>query len=181
MKQLATSFTSFFNGFCAMSRYGQKHLTGLILIIAAQVGFAQELGSLKKAKPFKVTGHVTAGEQYMADSRFELEQAFAFNISAGLNFSFFENFNIPLVFMWSDQQIYINRPQIRSFGLSPSYKWLTLHGGYRTYNLSPYMMNNRYVLVGGVDLNPGKLRLSFFYGDLAQGLNLFFHSTNVVV
>ncbi len=129
----------------------------------------------------KVTGNVTAGEQFMNDTRYDLERPFAFNFSAGVNFNLFNRIDVPFQFVYSNQQVNINRPQLRFFGLSPSYKWVRLHGGYRTYNISPYLLNNRYVLGGGIDLTPGKFRLSFFYGDMVQDLNLLFHQTNVDV
>lgn len=132
-------------------------------------------------KWFKFSGNVSAGEQFMADTRYDLGRPFAFNFSAGLNFNFFNKIDVPFQFVYSNQQVNINRPQLRFFGLSPTYKWVRLHGGYRTYNISPYLLNNRYVLGGGIDLTPGKFRLSFFYGDMVQDLNMLFHQTNVEV
>jgi hypothetical protein len=40
------------------------------------------------------------------------------------------------------------------FGLSPQYKWLTIHAGYRTMEFSEYSMSGSLFLGGGIEVKP---------------------------
>ncbi|MEM9930749.1 MAG: hypothetical protein AAF840_13065, partial [Bacteroidota bacterium] len=73
-------------------------------------------------------------------------------------------------------------PVYRQLGISPRYKWLTLHAGHRNLKFSRFTLNNHTFLGGGVELNPGKLRVAAMYGRLRQGtrevaedIDLFFN------
>lgn len=74
--------------------------------------------------------------------------------------------------MLSSRQRSINRPNLKIVGLSPSYKWITLHGGYRSYNLHPYLTSGTTVLGGGIELRPGRFYLLSYVGKLANAYNV---------
>jgi hypothetical protein len=52
------------------------------------------------------------------------------------------------------------------YGISPSYKWATVHAGYLYVQFWPYTLAGHRMLGGGLELNPGKLRAGFMYGRL---------------
>lgn len=54
------------------------------------------------------------------------------------------------------------------FGISPHYKWAKVHIGHRSMNFSKYTLSNLNFFGGGVELTPGKIRLSAMYGRLAK-------------
>ncbi|HRZ41482.1 MAG TPA: hypothetical protein P5228_02135 [Bacteroidales bacterium] len=70
---------------------------------------------------------------------------------------------IPFSFRYSGKKIEYGQP-FNQFGLSPQYKWLTLHGGYRTLRFSDFTLAGHSFLGGGVEMNPGKFRFGFVYG-----------------
>jgi hypothetical protein len=136
----------------------------------------QDIETLISGKPLRVTGYLSAGSQYITDNRFNDDQFNPFGLftSAGITFNLYDVVSIPFTATWSNNQFQMNRRQFRLFGLSPSYRWITLHGGYRSYNISPYLLTGRYIMGGGVDLNPGKFRFSVFYGNMVSELNYLF-------
>ena len=73
-------------------------------------------------------------------------------------------FQIPVSFVIGKQQSSFTQP-FNQFGLSPSYKWLTLHAGYRNLVFSPYTLAGHTFLGGGLELNPGKWRFAAIYGQ----------------
>lgn len=79
------------------------------------------------------------------------------------------NMQFPFSANYSNRQFSYSQP-FNQYGISPRYKWATLHGGYRNMSLSKYTMAGVTFLGGGVDLNPGKFRFSAFYGRFARGI-----------
>ncbi|GGI23852.1 hypothetical protein GCM10008119_09730 [Pedobacter mendelii] len=56
--------------------------------------------------------------------------------------------------------------------MSPTYKWLTVHAGYRNVSFSPYTLGGHTILGTGFELNPGKLRVGFMYGRLNRATTI---------
>jgi len=52
-----------------------------------------------------------------------------------------------------------------------TYKWATVHAGYRNVNFSPFTLAGHTFLGGGVELNPGKLRLGAVYGRFNKAIS----------
>lgn len=71
--------------------------------------------------------------------------------------------SFPFSFSFRDQQLSYGA-SFNQFGISPYYKWITVHAGWRSMTFSPYTLAGRTFLGGGVELSPGKFRLSGFYG-----------------
>ncbi|MCE7042536.1 outer membrane beta-barrel family protein [Dyadobacter sp. CY312] len=72
---------------------------------------------------------------------------------------------IPISFTFTEQERSFSQP-FNQFGLSPTYKWITVHGGYRNISFSPYTLAGHTMLGGGVELSPGKLRFGLMTGRL---------------
>src|SRR5690554_2394806 len=80
------------------------------------------------------------------------------------NYSFSANFNIktmevdlPFSFYFTNQNRDFRQPFNR-FGVSPKYRWLTTHFGYRSLNWSDYSLAGHTFLGAGVELNPSIFR-----------------------
>lgn len=71
--------------------------------------------------------------------------------------------DVPVYFSFSRQQSSFTQP-FNQFGLSPHYKWLTVHAGYRNLHYSSFTLADHTFLGGGIDLKPGKWRISAMYG-----------------
>lgn len=71
--------------------------------------------------------------------------------------------SIPFSVTLSEQERSFRQP-FNQFGLSPTYKWITLHAGYRNITFNPFTLAGHTMLGAGVELNPGKWRAGFVYG-----------------
>jgi len=56
------------------------------------------------------------------------------------------------------------------FGLSPTYKWATVHLGYRNMVFNPYTLNGHTFAGVGVELNPKKWRIAAMWGRLSPAI-----------
>ena len=70
---------------------------------------------------------------------------------------------VPLYFSFSRQQNSFTQP-FNQFGLSPEYKWVTVHAGYRNLQYSPFTLAGHTFLGAGIDMRPGKWRIGGMYG-----------------
>ncbi len=75
--------------------------------------------------------------------------------------------DIPIDFQVGNYANRLTQP-FNKIGASPSYKWAKLHLGYRQLSFSPFTYHNHLLLGGGIELTPGKLRLTALYGELKR-------------
>ena len=131
------------------------------------------------AKPFVLSGNLDATAIfYNANGIPNRYLPFNYVITGSPVISLY-GWQIPFSFIIGKQQSNFAQP-FNQFGLSPSYKWITVHAGYRNLNFSPFTLAGHTFLGGGVELTPGKFRFAFMYGqfnkatafDTAQ--NLYF-------
>ncbi len=114
-----------------------------------------------------VTGNTVSGMERRIDPfRYRFGGAFriqAFGVSAGASLHFANsnriyNLNLPD----------IKLPSFFLFGISPAYKSATLHLGYRHMYFSDYSLSGHAFYGAGLELKPGKFRLSAMYGRLRR-------------
>ena len=138
---------------------------------------AQNLGSMGSAKPFTLTGFVNSGASFLEDNReTTFESPLGYQATVGLNMNIYGVLQVPISFTYSDQQTRFRRPSLRTFGISPSYKWITLHAGYRSFNISPLLMSGAQIRGVGLELTPGPFELLIFRGDINHSYNFGFNS-----
>ncbi len=82
---------------------------------------------------------------------------------------------LPFSFTYSDRNKSFRQP-FNQFGLSPKYKWITLHLGYRNINFSKYVLGGHTIFGAGIELTPGKFRFGAVYGRLKKNTN---QATNI--
>ncbi len=128
---------------------------------------AQNIENIVRSKPVKITGRLGLGTTFITSDKANYQDKLGYYINGGINIQLFESFSIPISFRYSDQQSTFDRPTFKMLGFSPAYKWITVHGGYRSFNLGKYQMAGTNILGGGLDLRPGIFRLTVFYGNLA--------------
>lgn len=166
-----------------LSSFSSLLLCVLFLILTPGLLPAQDIEAIKEATPVTVSGGLRLGTQFYNVSGIPQRAApFQFTASGRLNISILEEFNIPISFAIGRQRPSLSFPVYRQLGISPRYKWLTVHAGHRNLKFSRFTLNNHTFLGGGVELNPGKLRVAAMYGRLRQGtrevaedIDLFFN------
>ncbi len=145
-------------------------LPALVVVAVSFSASAQNLESIGKGKAFGMSGGINANSVFYNASGMEgRRDPFNYFLSGNLNFSLY-GWSVPLSFSYSNQQTTFQQP-FNQYGLSPTYKWITLHAGYRGMTFSNYTMNGHLFLGGGFDLAPSdKVKLSGFYGRLQQAV-----------
>jgi hypothetical protein len=133
--------------------------------------FAQDLSQFRKDNPVTVSGNFNGGVNYLEAENSTVEPL-GYHASLNLQFSFFSVLQVPVSLSYGNYGSSINTLSFRRFGISPSYKYVKLHGGYRSYQLSPYIMAGMTVLGGGIELSPKKFYFQAFAGKLVDRYNL---------
>lgn len=126
---------------------------------------AQDLSNIKDQKPFTISGVLEARSIfYSASGIANRRQPLSYLLSGNPTIGIY-GLKIPISFHISESDRAFRQP-FNQFGMSPTYKWLTIHAGYRNISFSPYTLGGHTMLGAGFEMNPGKLRLGFMYGRL---------------
>lgn len=150
-----------------------KKLTCLLILTMTMAleTAAQDVSGLASQKPFDIRGSFDVRLiGYSANGMAARRSPFSFVLSGSPTLSIY-GIAVPLSFTYSEQQRSFSQP-FNQFGMSPTYKWITVHGGYRNISFSPYTLAGHTLLGGGVELRPGKLRLGFMTGRLNRATTI---------
>lgn len=124
---------------------------------------SQDIENIKSQKPLAFSGSVnTSSNLYFTSDTSSLRDPFTFIIAGNFDLSVY-GIDMPFSFMYSNQNFDYAQPFNR-VGISPEYKWIKLHLGYRTVTHSSFTLANHSFLGAGIELNPGKFRFSTVYG-----------------
>lgn len=149
---------------------GKVAITVILLWgITLSLCLGQDLANIKDAKPITVKGNIGLSSSFYEASGIPDRQApFAYGITANATISLY-GIDMPFSFVWFDNNKKGNFSQpFNQFGVSPTYKWLTLHLGYRNMSFSEFTLNGYTFLGAGVEAKPGKWRLGGMYGKFNQ-------------
>lgn len=151
----------------------------ILCFLTASVANAQDLDNLHALKPFAANGSVQLRGIYDNISGTTAYRVpFSYIFSGNLNLSIY-GISMPASFSISERDRSFRQP-FNQFGISPHYKWITAHLGYRNINFSPYTLAGYTMYGAGVELTPGKLRLGFMYGRLNRATTLDTTSLSLV-
>lgn len=151
------------------------HLPGLLILstlfLIPSILFSQELDNLKGNKP--VTFEGTLGANFIGYNASGIDKRmdpFGMVLSGNATLTVY-GVAMPFSFRFSDKKMDYAQP-FNQFGLSPTYKWITLHGGYRNVKFSDFTMAGHTFLGGGIELNPGKFRFGAIYGRFKKNTGM---------
>ncbi len=138
--------------------------------------FAQDLTHFSQNRS-SVHGSISAtaigyGVNGIAPRKDPFSYVLAGNVNVNL-----KGFVLPFSFVYSNKNKDFRQP-FNQFGLSPRYKWITVHLGYRNISFSKYVLGGHTVFGAGVELNPGLFRFGFVYGRLQRKTNTAIKLTN---
>ncbi len=145
----------------------------LILVLSFLMGSlgAQDLGNLKNSKKFKMSGSISLGSFFYNSKGIDARQSpYGYSLGANLNFRIY-GISVPFYASFNEQGGAFQHPFNR-YGISPKYKWIRLHLGWRSMNMSEFSLSNTTFLGAGVELTPGRFRFSAMYGKLKQSAAL---------
>lgn len=143
------------------------------------IASAQEVDQLARQKPFSLSGTIGVGiGTYSVSGVPSRARNFSYLFSGSPVVSLY-GISFPVGIVVSDQQRGFTQP-FNQYGASPRYKWLTVHAGWRSLQFSPFTLGGAVFLGGGVEMNPGKLRLGFVYGRFNKAVEAdSSHTTSV--
>lgn len=150
-------------------------LTGLLALVAmalfpcgSQI-VAQDLDAVGQRPAVTVGG--SAGARlvaYGSNGITSRRSPFSWVLSGNIDVNLYD-LSLPFSFTVSEQDRRLSQP-FNQFGVSPHYKWITAHLGYRNLTFSPFTLAGHQILGAGVELNPGDFRLGFVTGRLARAV-----------
>ncbi len=141
-----------------------KYILFLFCLVSLHFAQGQDVGAIKDQKPFEIAGSLSLSANFYGTTRERNNRSpFSYVINGSPNISIY-GVSIPITLTYSNQRLTYAKP-FQRYGASPYYKWVKVHLGYRSMNFSPYSMTGQTFLGAGVELTPGKFKLSAFYGN----------------
>jgi hypothetical protein len=130
---------------------------------------AQNLDEIGLSKGVKINGSVNLNTiGYYASGIRQRRDPFNWFLTGSLNVNLF-GYSAPLSFSYSNANKSFSQP-FNQFSFAPSYKWVKTYIGYNSMTFSNYTLAGHVFLGGGVDLTPGKWRISAMYGRLRKAV-----------
>lgn len=147
-------------------------LTKAIFLCFPFIVSGQQLDNSGDQKPFSIHGSLSANLiGYNVKGIESRMSPFSMMFAANANVSVY-GLEMPFSFRFSDRQTEYSQP-FNQFGISPTYKWLKTHFGYRNVSFSEYTLAGHTFLGGGVELTPGKFRFGAVYGRFRKRTTAF--------
>lgn len=153
--------------------YRKLALMAIILVWGASMQ-AQDLGNLKDIKPVSASGGVGLTTMFTnSTDTTNRRDPFFWQFQANLNLNFFGIIDAPFALVLNSQKNTVNQPALPTqFGISPKYKAVTGHFGYRSVRLSDYTLGGLMFLGAAVEVKPQNHWLSgvAMYGRFSEAL-----------
>jgi hypothetical protein len=128
-----------------------------VFIFAPKTISAQDLTNIKDAKPVKVTGGLGLTEtNYYVDGMNSRRDPFTYTLNGNMNFNLYGIIDVPLSIYYTKQNSTFNKPSFNYFGISPRYKAVTVHMGYRNMQFSSYTLSGITFFGVGIEIQPEK-------------------------
>ena len=136
-----------------------------------QTSMCQDIENVNIKKPVQFHGNVNVQfEYYKASGIPARKKDFSWLINGNPVLTVL-GVDIPFSFVLSNSENKFYQP-FNQFGISPHYKWATLHLGYRNITYSHYTLAGHRILGAGFDLKPKKFRIGFMYGQLRRSTSI---------
>ncbi len=140
---------------------------------SAQTDVTQTIAGINsrlQKDPIKVYGGLDiSGQYYRSKNKIVYFPEFTYRAMASLQFDFL-GVQAPFTFMHSNGNSIYNLPSYSFVGISPSYRWATVHIGDRSMEFSPYTLSGHQFRGLGLELKPGRWRWSGMYGQLKRAV-----------
>lgn len=146
--------------------------TLLVMLLGTWVtSVAQNLEEISLEKGVKVNGSLNLNTvSYWAHGIEQRRDPFNWFFTGTVNINAF-GYNAPFSFSYSNENKSYSQP-FNQFSFAPQYKWIRAYIGYNSMTFSNYTLSGHVFLGGGVDLSPGKWRISAMYGRLKKAVTI---------
>lgn len=145
-----------------------------------QTGYAQQLDKIGSGEGVKVSGGLGAtGNAYFTDNDMSLVDPYTYVLSGNMALDLY-GINIPVFFSYSNATLNHSGQPLNIVGLSPSYKNLTVHLGYRSMSFSTYTLSGITFLGAGVEYSYKSLSVAAMGGRLLRAVEYDSTSVNII-
>jgi hypothetical protein len=135
----------------------------LASVAGAGSSLAQDIEQLKQAAPVTVSGGMSlSGTLYQADVQ-RRKDPWSYALNANVNVNVLGVLDLPFSASVMSQNKTFSQPTFSRYGVSPKYKSVTAHIGWRSMQFSTYTLSGVTFLGGGVEVQPE----NFFVGGKA--------------
>lgn len=133
-----------------------KYWVFVLLLLCGGRNFAQDLETISSKDLVKVSGGIGLNATaYTAIGTESSRDPFLGLVNINLNFNILGIISAPFSATFSTQSSSFSTPQpFNNFGISPKYKAVTAHLGYRSMNLSEFSLSGSQFLGVGVEVSP---------------------------
>ena len=138
----------------------------LMIVLFPGKMMGQDIQNIKNQKPVTFHGSIANTFLFLNSGKPGENPQLIWAVSANATLSVY-GIDLPFSFTFSDKKANYSQP-FNQFGLSPRYKWITVHLGYRNVNFSNFVMAGYTFLGAGVELNPGIFRFGFIWGRFVK-------------
>ncbi|MFT3738788.1 MAG: hypothetical protein QM786_08510 [Breznakibacter sp.] len=145
-----------------------------ILSVATGIVSAQDIEQVAKSKPVKITGGLSANTSlYGAWGMDSRQDPFFWQMVANMNFNFWGVVDMPFSAYFAKENVRYQQPSFSQFGMSPHYKSVTLHLGYRNMTFSPYSLAGLTFLGAGIEFQPKDswIKANAMYGRFFRAIS----------
>ncbi|HMI78220.1 MAG TPA: hypothetical protein VK484_05475 [Ferruginibacter sp.] len=152
----------------------KKKLLLAVLLFGYHFTKAQsfDVEQLPKAKKIDWSGSIGANASgYTAKGIPNRSNPFTWSLNANVNVRILEVLDLPFSLTVGKYQTQFTKPYLQ-FGISPRYKWATLHVGNSNLTFNPYTLSGYSFLGVGAELNPGNFRFAAMYGRLNKAVEV---------
>ncbi len=138
------------------------------MLFAQQVNVENMLNAGKN-KPVKFNGGLSFGNVFYNGNEPSGRQPWTYYLNGNLNMNIYGLIDIPVSINLTNLGADYSYPSLPNrLSLHPTYKWVTAHIGDIAMTFSPYTLNGHQFTGGGVDLTPGKFKISAMGGRLLK-------------
>jgi len=155
----------------ARMRFFRIVLPGMTLLCSfcVSLSYGQELDRLEEIQPFTLQGNVSGTTTGYSMSGIERRQTpFSWMFTGAATATVYD-VEMPFSFMFAEREREFHQP-FNEFGISPSYKWVKLHLGYRSLSWSRYTMAGMRFAGAALELMPQDFQFAVMYGRLARAV-----------
>ena len=150
-----------------MKRSSYVILPLAFLLIININSFSQDLSTIAKQDPVKISGTINAKLQFYNTNKTNPSLSpFVWYLQGSPVVNLY-GIVLPFSFRISEQQRDFRQP-FNQFGVSPSYKWAKLHLGYKSLNWSTFALAGHSISGAGFELSPGKFHIGLITGRLLK-------------
>ncbi|HRD53802.1 MAG TPA: hypothetical protein PKY96_14265 [Flavobacteriales bacterium] len=150
-----------------------------VALVLLSLACAQDIQQVNLKKPVTLSGNLSFSmESYSVNGISPRRQPFTWTLSGAPTLTVL-GVQMPFQLLLGNFENRFYQP-FNQYGISPRYKWLTVHAGYRNINFQPYTLAGYRMLGGGVEINTAYkadgprtgLRFGFMYGRLNRSTAL---------